>query len=120
MFKTEHEPLALLIELSPRLAKKRFREEIHKDWNHKCAYCGADATSLDHIIPKYKSGCSGRHNLVPACRRCNANKGSEEMKAWYQKQDFFIEEKYDAIKTWVQANTLDFINGNLDSENAVA
>lgn len=42
------------------------------------------------------------------------------MKAWYQKQDFFIEEKYDAIKSWVQANTLDFINGNLDSENAVA
>ena len=67
MFKTEHEPLALLVELTPRLAKRRFREEIYKDWEHKCAYCGDAATSLDHVIPKFQLlvisvlRCSGWH-----------------------------------------------------------
>ena len=120
MFRTEHEPLALLVELTPRLAKKRFREEIYKDWQHKCAYCGANATSLDHIVPKYKSGCSNRYNLVPACTSCNANKGSEEMKSWYEKQDFFLKEKYEAIKKWIQENTLDFINDNLETNKVIA
>jgi len=109
MFKTEHEPLALLVELTPRLAKRRFREEIYKDWKYKCAYCGDNATSLDHIIPKFKSGCSSRHNLVPACRRCNANKGSDEMQQWYKKQEFFSLEKLEQIYCWIKSNTLEFV-----------
>ena len=120
MFKTEHEPLALLVELTPRLAKRRFREEIYKDWEHKCAYCGDAATSLDHVIPKFKSGCSSRHNLIPACRRCNSNKGSEEMQEWYKKQDFYTKEKHDAIKVWVQKNTLDFMNESSELNKAIA
>jgi|TARA_B100000073_G_scaffold110257_1_gene88959 5-methylcytosine-specific restriction endonuclease McrA len=110
MFRTEHEPLALLVELTPRLAKKRFREEIYKDWEHKCAYCGAKATSLDHIVPKYKSGCSNRHNLVPACTSCNANKGSESMESWYRKQIFFNESKFTAIINWIKSNTLELVD----------
>jgi len=43
MFKTENEPLALLIELTPRLAKKRFRQSIYEAWNYECGYCGAPA-----------------------------------------------------------------------------
>jgi hypothetical protein len=39
MFASEHEPLALLVELTPKLAKKRFRDDIYKAWNHKCGYC---------------------------------------------------------------------------------
>ena len=117
MFRTEHEPLALLVELTPRLAKKRFREEIYKDWNHKCAYCGEEATSLDHIIPKYKSGCSNRHNLVPACRRCNANKGSEPMETWYEKQEFFSLESLNLILAWVKSNTLEFIDTSSQPNN---
>ena len=109
MFKTEHEPLALLVELTPRLAKRRFREEIYKDWDHKCAYCGDTATSLDHIIPKFKSGCSSRHNLIPACRRCNSNKGSDEMQRWYEKQDFFSLENLNLIRNWIKSNTLQII-----------
>ena len=113
MFRTEHEPLALLVELSPRLAKKRFREEIYKDWDHKCAYCGAPATSLDHIVPKYKSGCSNRHNLVPACRRCNSNKASQPIEEWYRQQDFFTEIRLDAVLTWVKSNTLELVDNYL-------
>jgi len=120
MFRTEHEPLALLVELTPRLAKRRFREEIYKDWNHKCAYCGENATSLAHIIPKYRSGCSNRHNLIPACRRCNAHKGSEDMQAWYEKQEFFSQQKLDQIFCWVKSNTLEFIDTTMESNKAAA
>jgi hypothetical protein len=120
MFRTEHEPLALLVELTPRLAKRRFREEIYKDWDHKCAYCGENATSLDHIIPKYRSGCSNRHNLIPACRRCNAHKGSEDMQAWYEKQEFFSQQKLDQIFCWVKSNTLEFIDTTTESNKAAA
>jgi 5-methylcytosine-specific restriction endonuclease McrA len=80
MFCNEHEPLALLVELTPKLAKKRFRQSIYEAWDYKCGYCGDSASSLDHIIPRFKSGSSNRHNLIPCCRRCNANKGSEDMK----------------------------------------
>ena len=77
MFRDEQEPLTLLLELSPRLAKRRYRQAIYEAWNHKCGYCEETATSLDHIVPKFKSGSNNRYNLVPACRKCNADKGSQ-------------------------------------------
>ena len=104
MFASADEPLALLVELSPRLAKKRFREEIYKAWDNCCGYCGEPATSLDHIIPRFKSGSSNCHNLLPACRRCNANKGSEDMEEWYMKQDYFCPERLKQIKHWRNRN----------------
>ena len=74
MFNNEREPLTLLVELTPRLAKRRYRQAIYDAWDHKCGYCEATATSLDHIIPKFQSGSSYRNNLIPACRSCNADK----------------------------------------------
>jgi len=101
MFCDQHEPLALLVELTPKLAKKKFRESIYQAWNCKCGYCGEVATSLDHIVPRFKSGCSSRHNLLPACKRCNANKASNDMETWYKQQEFFAEDKLDRIKCWM-------------------
>jgi 5-methylcytosine-specific restriction endonuclease McrA len=40
----------------------------------RCAYCGAPATEIDHVIPISLGGTGERDNLVPACRRCNAAK----------------------------------------------
>jgi 5-methylcytosine-specific restriction endonuclease McrA len=110
MFCNEHEPLALLVELTPKLAKKRFRESIYQAWNHKCGYCGETATSLDHIVPRFKSGSSNRHNLLPCCRRCNAHKGSEDMKSWFKKQTFFSTETLDRIESWIKQESV-FIFG---------
>lgn len=107
MFCSQHEPLALLVELKPRLAKKRFREEIYKAWEHKCGYCDNPATSLDHIVPRFKSGSSNRNNLIPCCRRCNANKASSSLEAWYPAQDFFSEEKLAKIKNWMENEIID-------------
>jgi 5-methylcytosine-specific restriction endonuclease McrA len=101
MFNCEHEPLALLLELTPKLAKKRFRQAIYDSWDCKCGYCGEEATSLDHIIPRFKSGSSNRNNLIPACRRCNTSKASEQMEIWYKKQDFYCVFKHQKINQWI-------------------
>ncbi len=41
----------------------------------RCAYCGAQATSVDHIIPRSRGGQHRWDNVVSACRRCNHRKG---------------------------------------------
>tara|TARA_R110002020_G_scaffold266589_1_gene481637 strand:- start:38 stop:400 length:363 start_codon:yes stop_codon:yes gene_type:complete len=110
MFKTENEPLALLIELTPRLAKKRFRQSIYEAWNYECGYCGAPATSLDHIIPKFRSGSSNCNNLIPACRSCNHLKASTNMEEWYRKQSFFTEPKLEAIIKWTEGDKIEVIS----------
>ena len=102
MFRDEQEPLTLLLELSPRLAKKRYRQSIYEAWHHKCGYCGEMATSLDHIVPRFRSGSSNRNNLVPACRSCNANKGSQDMEHWYKQQDFFDALKLIKLMEWAE------------------
>jgi 5-methylcytosine-specific restriction endonuclease McrA len=107
MFNNEQDPLALLIELTPKRAKRRFRESIYNSWDNKCAYCGAPATSLDHVIPRYRSGSSNRNNLIPACQRCNSNKASYKMEEWYRKQEFFCETRLIKINNWVAQETID-------------
>ena len=107
MFSSAHDPLALLIELTPKLAKKRFREHIYESWDHKCGYCEDLATSLDHVIPRFKSGSSNRNNLVPACRRCNTAKASTKMEEWYQQQEFFTQARMDRIKSWMNQEVVE-------------
>lgn len=107
MFNCEQEPIALLLELSPKLAKKRYRESIYQAWDHKCGYCEEPATSLDHIIPRFKSGSSNRNNLIPACRKCNASKASSKMEEWFLAQEFFSEQKLSRINNWINQNQID-------------
>ena len=107
MFNCEQDPIALLIELTPKLAKRRFRQSIYEAWDSKCGYCEEPATSLDHIVPRFKSGSSNRNNLVPACRRCNANKASSIMEEWYLEQEFFNEIRLQRIKCWMEQEIID-------------
>ncbi len=37
----------------------------------RCVYCGAPATSLDHVVPKSRGGAHSWDNVVSACGRCN-------------------------------------------------
>jgi hypothetical protein len=102
MFNDEKEPLSLLIEVTPRLAKKRYRQSIYEAWDYRCGYCNKPATSLDHIVPRFKSGSSNRNNLLPSCQRCNSNKGSTDMETWYKQQTYFCLEKLERIKAWTE------------------
>ena len=55
-----------------------------KKGSRSCTYCGATDVILemDHIIPKSKGGDNSPENLTPACRPCNASKGSLSLAEW--------------------------------------
>ena len=42
--------------------------------SHRCQYCGAQADSIDHVVPKSRGGRHVWDNVVAACRRCNTGK----------------------------------------------
>lgn len=45
----------------------------------ECYYCGADAKTVDHVIPKSKGGSYTEENLVASCEICNIAKASRNM-----------------------------------------
>jgi 5-methylcytosine-specific restriction endonuclease McrA len=42
---------------------------------HCCAYCGAKATTVDHVLPSSRGGRNTWANTVAACYACNQRKG---------------------------------------------
>jgi 5-methylcytosine-specific restriction endonuclease McrA len=51
---------------------------------HRCAYCSASATTVDHVLPRSRGGQDTWENLVGCCVRCNNAKGNRtpEEKGW--------------------------------------
>lgn len=47
--------------------------------NSDCHYCGAPATTVDHVVPLSVGGTSAQRNTVPACRPCNEEKGASAL-----------------------------------------
>lgn len=45
----------------------------------RCMYCGAAATSVDHVIPRSRGGQHAWDNVVAACRRCNHVKADRHL-----------------------------------------
>ncbi len=87
-----------------RSAKHKFRQQIFEAWEHQCAYCGELADTLDHVKPRHKGGATVTTNLVPACRPCNRNKGSEEWQQWFNQQDSYLLDREIAVLHWIQAS----------------
>ena len=56
---------------------KRIRQVILARDLYVCAYCGSDATEVDHIIPVKHGGTNDESNLTAACVRCNRSKGTK-------------------------------------------
>jgi 5-methylcytosine-specific restriction endonuclease McrA len=44
-----------------------------------CVYCGASATSIDHVVPRSRGGTHTWDNVVAACRRCNHTKADRSL-----------------------------------------
>jgi 5-methylcytosine-specific restriction endonuclease McrA len=44
---------------------------------HRCAYCGATANTIDHIMPRSRGGKDSWENLVACCLKCNNLKGDK-------------------------------------------
>lgn len=61
---------------------------IFRGWDDRCAYCCVqlDDTSMtvDHVIPLAKFGSDRLDNLVPACERCNAEKGDKSVREFLE------------------------------------
>jgi 5-methylcytosine-specific restriction endonuclease McrA len=56
---------------------KRIRQVILARDLGICAYCGADATEVDHILPVKHGGTDDESNLTASCVRCNRSKGTK-------------------------------------------
>ncbi len=41
----------------------------------RCAYCGAPASTVDHVLPRSRGGAHTWLNTVAACGGCNQRKG---------------------------------------------
>ncbi len=92
-------------------AKRLWRKAIREAWNNQCAYCGATpidskSLTLDHVKPKCKGGEDVTKNCIPACRSCNANKGSENWIAWFRMQPFYSMETEILIKEWLRTGRI--------------
>ena len=99
--------------LSKQTAKRKFKRQIKYGWGGFCAYCRCNrATTVDHLKPKSKGGSSLRSNLIPACRSCNADKGSESWLVWFQRQEFYNIVAQELIEEWISNKR--FIEDELD------
>lgn len=88
-------------------AKHLWRQSIKDAWNNCCAYCGEPpiddkSLTVDHVKPKAKGGEDRTSNCVPACKRCNHSKGSEDWMQWFSRQSFYNEKAVRRIKIWIE------------------
>lgn len=44
-----------------------------------CGYCGAAATTIDHVLPRSRGGRHSWENVVSACHRCNHRKADRTL-----------------------------------------
>lgn len=92
-------------------ARRHWREGIKAAWDHRCAYCNGvpidDASiTLDHVHPRSRGGENLTSNLVPACARCNSQKGSTNVWEWYRAQPFYSELREMEIRAWLAQGSL--------------
>ena len=70
-----------------RCPKHRYRDDSTRAWRKvrgavlardrgRCHYCGAQADTVDHVIPASVGGSSHPENLVACCASCNRSKGA--------------------------------------------
>ena len=62
------------------LYQNKLRSFIFGRSNGKCVYCGAEATEIDHVIPRSNGGTNSTYNLVASCRSCNKKKSNLSLK----------------------------------------
>ena len=53
---------------------KKIRQRILRRDLWECYWCGADANTVDHIVPVAKGGLDVDENLVASCKKCNYSK----------------------------------------------
>ena len=102
VYMTPEAAMANLQALQRREAVKQWRQSIKDAFGCKCAYCGVQSSdlTLDHVHPKTKGGEDLATNIVPACKRCNHEKGSFHWKTWFQGTPDYCEKRATQIEQW--------------------
>lgn len=88
--------------ISKKTARHRFRANILNAWGHRCCYCGEPANTLDHIHPMSRGGHTIPENLAACCRRCNLDKGSQNVWAWWRSQPFWRVDRELDLWDWLE------------------
>jgi len=88
-------------------ARRLWRAAIKEAWDNRCAYCGAtpiedQSLTIDHVKPRSKGGQDCTSNVIPACRSCNQEKGSDEWISWFRMQPFYTISAELRIKEWLK------------------
>lgn len=107
MYQCERDLLANLVVLTPKLARRKFRQDIFEAWNWKCAYCdkqlNENTATIDHILPKHKGGQNIRTNMACCCSNCNRSKASSLLSSFYTPENQnFSEERLVKLKEWME------------------
>lgn len=55
---------------------ERISKRVLKRDGYTCHWCGEDADTADHLVPRSKGGTNDDDNLVAACRACNSRRGN--------------------------------------------
>lgn len=71
--------LTRFVKVPYRAAVPLTRKAVFARDGGRCVYCGAVATSLDHVVPKSRGGPHSWDNVVSACSRCNHLKADRPM-----------------------------------------
>lgn len=62
-------------------------QEIKRQHFNRCHYCFREAVlERDHVVPLSKGGSHTAMNIVPACRKCNNNKGNKDYGSFIQER----------------------------------
>lgn len=107
MFHSAEDLLHNLVALTPKLARKQFRQHIFEAWDWKCAYCDRqldeNTATIDHILPKHKGGQSVRSNLACSCNNCNRAKASQLLSTWMNpSHPYYCEERLAKLTQWME------------------
>jgi hypothetical protein len=54
---------------------RSIRKRILRRDQYICQYCGQEANTVDHVVPRKLGGLDNDDNLVASCTRCNLSKG---------------------------------------------
>jgi 5-methylcytosine-specific restriction endonuclease McrA len=86
LFPSPDHYLQNLITMTSPEAKRLWRQAIKEHFNCQCVYCGEHyelhELTLDHVVPRFYGGATITRNLVPSCRKCNQNKGTNNWLTW--------------------------------------
>lgn len=73
---------------SPSRRRARLARALERDGD-RCVWCGRAFSRLvtptrDHVVPRARGGPSWLENEVPACRRCNGERGHRGAVEWLE------------------------------------